>query len=266
MEVREFTRRHLPALEKQEARFNLMLSILARAVKDPGKARLWSFGEGTACAVQTPPHFLVLGDLDEEAAGKLAEEVAGLDFLGCLGSQESCAPFVKALRERGVELVLDMPQRIHLLSSPPVYPKCDGRGRAAGPPDEDLFCDLFFRFCREALPGEVPQSDESVRRNFRERAVFFWESQGAVVAMAAHTRQTPNGTNISWVYTPPEKRGLGYAGAATAFACEEAFRLGKKLLFLYTDLRNPASNRVYKKIGFEPLADSVTYKRVEKKP
>lgn len=81
--------------------------------------------------------------------------------------------------------------------------------------------------------------------------------------MASRTRDTKEGSNISFVHTPPNLRGKGYGGSATAFACEDVFKDGKKICFLSTDLRNPISNKVYQKIGFTPWCDSQTFSKAK---
>ena len=68
---------------------------------------------------------------------------------------------------------------------------------------------------------------------------------------------------IAAVYTPPDLRRRGYAGSVTAAVAELAFAQGKRTACLYTDLRNPFSNRCYAKIGFEPVCDSLHYPRAE---
>jgi predicted GNAT family acetyltransferase len=74
--------------------------------------------------------------------------------------------------------------------------------------------------------------------------------------MAAIVRRTRTAAAISAVYTPPPLRGKGYAGSVTAAVAEQAFAEGKRVACLYTDLRNPFSNRCYAKIGFESVCDS----------
>jgi uncharacterized protein len=69
--------------------------------------------------------------------------------------------------------------------------------------------------------------------------------------MAGKVRETATLAAISGVYTPPERRGRGYAGSVTAALCERLFAEGKHMLRHFTDLANPYSNRCYAKIGFE---------------
>ena len=67
---------------------------------------------------------------------------------------------------------------------------------------------------------------------------------------------------IAGVYTPPPLRGRGYAAAVTAAVVESVFAEGRTAACLYSDLRNPASNRCYAKIGFKPVCHAWHYLRV----
>jgi predicted GNAT family acetyltransferase len=73
------------------------------------------------------------------------------------------------------------------------------------------------------------------------------------VSMAGIMRRTRHAAALGAVYTPPPLRGRGYAGSVTAAVAAFAFTQGKSVACLYTDLRNPFSNRCYAKIGFEPV-------------
>lgn len=69
MELREFAEYHAPALERDEARHNLMLGLLARLLNhaEPNPdVRLWTLGASGQCAMQTSPrNAIILGELDE---------------------------------------------------------------------------------------------------------------------------------------------------------------------------------------------------------
>ena len=69
-------------------------------------------------------------------------------------------------------------------------------------------------------------------------------------------RRTRRGAAIAGVYTPPALRNRGYAAAVTAATVDSVFAEGKTLACLYSNLRNPASNRCYAKIGFKPVCRS----------
>jgi predicted GNAT family acetyltransferase len=76
-----------------------------------------------------------------------------------------------------------------------------------------------------------------------------------VVSMAAASRPTPNGCSISLVYTPPERRRLGYASGCVAELSQRLLDSGKSFCTLFADLDNPTSNAIYQRMGFQPLAD-----------
>ena len=56
-----------------------------------------------------------------------------------------------------------------------------------------------------------------------------------------------------------EHRGRGYAAAATAHLSRAAIDAGATELLLYTDLANPTSNRLYARLGYSPVEDSVAF-------
>jgi predicted GNAT family acetyltransferase len=116
--------------------------------------------------------------------------------------------------------------------------------------------DWVTSFIREATPHDPEPSRERLDALAREGQHLFWIVDGEPVSMAAIVRRTRNAAAISAVYTPLPLRGKGYAGSVTAAVVEQAFAEGKRIVCLYTDLRNPFSNRCYAKIGFEPLCDS----------
>jgi hypothetical protein len=71
--------------------------------------------------------------------------------------------------------------------------------------------------------------------------------------------RTPNGIRIGPVYTPPDRRRRGYGSAVTAAVSAAELAAGRQFCFLYTDLANPTSNKIYMDIGYEPVCDAVDY-------
>ena len=63
-------------------------------------------------------------------------------------------------------------------------------------------------------------------------------------------------TRIGPVYTPPGRRGHGFASAAVAGVTGEFVAAGVRVC-LFTDQANPTSNRIYQALGFEPVVDMV---------
>lgn len=60
------------------------------------------------------------------------------------------------------------------------------------------------------------------------------------------------------VYTEPHNRGHGYATAMVAGATERLLRDGYQVA-LYTPLANPASNRIYQRLGYQVVSEILHY-------
>ena len=112
---------------------------------------------------------------------------------------------------------------------PPPNPP-PGRLTVAGPGDRALVIRWFADFADEALPpGEpVAPPDELVDRRIAQGGVFFWDD-GGPVSLAVVGSRTPHGARVGPVYTPPERRGRGYASACVAGASQAQLDAGLAL-------------------------------------
>ena len=88
------------------------------------------------------------------------------------------------------------------------------------------------------------------------RRIYFWMVDGQAVCMVGTTGPTPRGIRIGPVYTPAEQRRKGYGSACTAAVSQAMLDEGKAACFLYTDLGNPTSNKIYQEIGYTPVCDA----------
>jgi RimJ/RimL family protein N-acetyltransferase len=153
-----------------------------------------------------------------------------------------------------------MEERLFRIDAAPEVPATSGRFRLAVPDDGDLITAWALDFELEAL-GRQATAAERMRLGVRARlegrdgGVGLWEDGGAVVAMVGYGGASPTGMRIAPVYTPPALRGRGYATAATAATTRHLFAQGRRSCFLFTDLANPTSNRIYPRIGYRPVSD-----------
>ena len=125
----------------------------------------------------------------------------------------------------------------------------------------DLAAAWFHAFGMEAQPhlaGTAAEARANAERWIAGGGLRLWED-GVVVSMAGASGPTPNGIRVGAVYTPPDKRRRGYASALVAALSQEQLDTGKKFCFLYTDLANPTSNKIYQDIGYEPVCDIDEY-------
>jgi len=118
-------------------------------------------------------------------------------------------------------------------------------------------------FMEEVVPSEIRASPDESRR--RAESVFssdvggfwLWEDADTPTSMAGVSSATPNGVRIGPVYTPAELRGRGYATSLVADVSRGQLANGRSFCFLHTDLANPTSNAIYRRIGYEYVCDSL---------
>ncbi len=261
-EIRDFLEHHRPALEQDEVRHSVILANLGRLALDhPPALRQWTLGTSGACAVQTPGFPIVLGELTPAQCRALADETRVLDYPGVVGPDWTAHWFAERAIELGLTFLEPIPQQIHVLRDKPNYPDAPGHARVIGPADAELFTDWTIAFLREAVPHDPLPNRQRLAQVAAEGRHQFWIVGGEPVSTAGIVRRTRHAAAIAGVYTPPALRGRGYAGSVTAALVERIFAEGKGAACLYTDLRNPASNRCYAKIGFKPVCSSWHYPR-----
>jgi predicted GNAT family acetyltransferase len=254
VEHADFVEFHRPALEASEAKYNLILGTLGQQVVP--EFRRWTVGSAGACAIQSPGYPIVLGALAEAECHRLAEETSALELPGVVGCDDTATWFVDRAVALGLAFMNPIPQQIYALGDRPNYPGAPGHARPVSAEDAALFADWMTVF-----RGEVSPHDPVIPRERLEKAAsaghyLFWVVDGQPVSMAGIVRRTRHSGAIAPVYTPPPLRGRGYAGSVTAAVVERVFAEGKTVACLYTDLRNPFSNRCYAKIGFKPVCFS----------
>lgn len=137
-------------------------------------------------------------------------------------------------------------------------PMAPGALRNAEAHERSLAIEWTHAFAAEAMPGEKMDRDEVVDRHMQSNRLFFWDD-GGPVTMLAVGGSTPNGARVSLVYTPPAQRGHGYATSAVATLTARLLAAGKRHCSIYTDLANPTSNGIYRRIGYRTVCDICDY-------
>jgi len=153
-----------------------------------------------------------------------------------------------------------MSQRIYRLTSVRDVPPVPGALRVAVEADRELMVRWWRAFAEESLPPGAPGSDPERLVGLRLPAgeIFLWDN-GGPVSVSGWSHATDEAARIGPVYTPPELRKKGYATALVAAQSAELLGLGKRFCFLYTDLANPTSNKIYMDIGYEPVCDAAEF-------
>jgi GNAT superfamily N-acetyltransferase len=255
-----------PFLVAREAEHNLILGVSSnlRAAPEeftgaPYLATVLANRRVVAAAMQTPPFHIVLSEIDHPGAiAALADDLVDRDLPGALGPVDHVRAFVDArLARGGPPATLTVSERIFRLTdvSPPVA--VPGRFRPAEPADRSLVFDWIDAFMREALEPDDPADVAAMTDRWlagRGRTLYLWQD-GEIVSLAGIGSPTPNGVRVGPVYTPPDRRGRGYASALVAGISQAALDAGRTFCFLFTDLANTTSNHIYETIGYRPVRD-----------
>ena len=257
MELSSFSKFHSPALEVNDARHNLFLALLDEAVTNqPSTLRYWSMGSSGACALQNPGWPVVLGEVSEAVCSAFAEKIHQVDYPAVIGPDATAAWFVDRASFLGRNFHEPIPQQIYAIKDSPQYPGAGGAARSVEMSDASLFADWMIAFRREATPHNLIPNRETLQKAAGNGRYMFWTVGHEPVSMAGIVRQTSRCAAIGGVYTPPVFRGRGYAASITAAVIDRAMANGKSTVCLYTDMRNPFSNRCYQKVGLRPVCRS----------
>ena len=274
--VAEFLERAGPLLAADEARHNLILGI-AGVLRDRPEVYpefgLWvveEAGRPVAAALITPPHSLILADAAAPQALPLlaaAVQESGLSIPGAVGNRPTVDRFNEAWAPlAGVRPHLQMGQGVFSLERVRPVPQASGRARPAERGDRALILEWLEAFTAEALPEETfdrEQTERGVSRRLEagdgDAGIWLWEDGGHAVALAAYGGPTPDGIRLGPVYTPAEHRRRGYATGLVAAVSSWLLEHGRRRCYLYTDLANPTSNGIYRRIGYELVAESAEY-------
>jgi predicted GNAT family acetyltransferase len=261
-------------LTAREAEHNLMLAICGTLTNNPEIYPLppvfavaLDGARVVAAAMQTPPHNLVLAEVDDPAAvAAICDAVAAEPLPGVLGPPAAAEAFARRwAASLGRTTLKAMAERIYRCTAVIPPRPAPGVARLAAEPDRQLLTDWLGAFTREAgLSGFEPPAVMAGRWLTRigGRTMWLWDVDGKVVSLTGVSGPTPHGIRVGPVYTPPSERRRGYAGNLVAAATQAQLESGRDFVFLYTDLANPTSNHVYQAIGYEPVAD-VDYWRFE---
>lgn len=269
-------------LLRDEASHNLLLGIPARLIAREGAGApvpgvylvaAVERGDIAGAAMMTPPYRLVLSQTSRPGAVRaLAEDAAALRPAppGVHGPDPVAAEFVEAWRGlTGESSRLELHERVHRLDEVRPVPDVPGALRPAGDDDRPLLLEWLRAFGAEAFgeadrPPREAETAVDTRLGSSEEGFVLWYD-GGPRCVAGYGAPTRHGIKVGPVYTPPQFRSRGYGTACVAALSRRLLEGGHRFCMLFTDLSNATSNRIYRRIGYEPVCDVAEY-RFERGP
>jgi len=256
-------------LNENEAENCLLLGFAADLASQPPSSapsyRFWTATHEGRCAgafFSNPPFPAIASDAPAEVLGEWLDRVesekhrlAGISAVpkaAELAAREWC-------RRVGGRFEVTMDLILYRLSRPPAASGAPGEMRLGGEGDAEQLGAWVDAFNRETGAENTLPSRRLVEGYLAKGRLFVWDDGGAV-AMAGCSGPTQNGMRLNLVYTPPDKRGKGYATALVADASGRLLEAGRRQIFLFADRNNAVSNSVYRRVGFHPVTDWRVFK------
>ncbi|MDF3056630.1 MAG: GCN5-related N-acetyltransferase [Rariglobus sp.] len=258
-----FARLVTPFLLRHEAANHLSLRILGRLATGGQPvppdvylaAAFASDAPGTpvaGVAIRTPPFNVCLAYPSCDAIDALVADACAVGPVpGVIGETTEVQAFVARWsgRQNGRPRRV-VALRVHELTTVNTTPS-RGVLRAATPADNPLLSAWKRSFHAEVTPEDPPPPEMLPDVD----GFYLWEVDNLPVTMACGLPSTPNTAVINAVYTPPDHRRRGHATSAVAALSAHLLAGGRSACVLFTDLANPTSNAIYRRIGYTPVVD-----------
>jgi len=276
-DVKEFYRDTYGILTRHEAQNLIPLGniIIGNAGedktgwRDPAKWFMAAVSDGSGIrltAIMTPPYNLTLyetGNMPADGAlSCLIEGILGseIEIPGVMTESGLAHRFADAYAAASnVEQTVRQNMRIHELETVNITDPPIGYIRQACESDLAFLPYWIEGFHSDCFHGpfQVGSDLERYRYEVSTRRLYILEEAGTPVSMAQITREMQTVCGVGYVYTPPFFRNRGYATACVEAVSRLILEHGYKKCVLYTDLANPTSNSIYRKIGYIPICDAL---------
>ncbi|MFC4099272.1 GNAT family N-acetyltransferase [Paenibacillus xanthanilyticus] len=228
----------------------------------------WMAPSGSLIYAQTPGfNGWLWGDQDsgelEEQLAALADAIAqGDPPPGVTGEARIAERFAKLYAARtggSYRHYMSMEAYSCPIAKPPAG--VPGYARSAVWDDVDTVARWLVGFVADAFgrksdaESQRPTAESLIRRG----ELYLWMTDDEPVAMANIAHRSPRHARLNSVYTQPDRRGRGYASAVVGELCS-LLEMEGLTPTLYADVANPASNKVYRNVGFVSCGQVVELK------
>ena len=254
-----------PFLLTQPEHNSIALSTLSERAAHSEEGRYWWAclgGEVVAFAMHSSKGFrAVVAPAEPPAVAALVDGMAeeGPDLPGVMGDAATAAAFagrwaeVRIVPARPVEAL--RLHRIHAVRHPEGVP---GVLRLAVPAERPVLLEWAAAFLRDTELDALDPA-QVVDRRMGAGRLWLWDVDGDPVSMAGLSAPAGGVARVGFVYTSPEQRRRGFAAACVAAVSERVLAEGAGCI-LHTQLHNPTSNGVYRRLGYVPVAEILLYR------
>ncbi len=138
----------------------------------------------------------------------------------------------------------------------------DGLHRTAVLEEDKIITDWMIQYHIEALDSEMDYEAalKKADRLISEGRIYVYENmEQNIVSMAAASRELVHGIAITYLFTPEEFRGKGYAASNIYYLSKELLEQGYEFCTLFVDKKNPVSAKAYEKVGYQIVGDNYEY-------
>ncbi|MGZ8765637.1 MAG: GNAT family N-acetyltransferase [Acidimicrobiia bacterium] len=240
---------------------NVILSILHMRLAHPEAGRYWWITDDGAVAgvgMQTPMSFSATTTPMPPELVRALVAVTDPPLPGFIGEAATAAAYAGAWAQRHrVPVAPTEGERLFRLDGARWVGRASGSMRPAERGERALLIAWLDGF--NADTGGAPEpSGIVVDRYLHEHSAWLWVDDEPV-AMARAAPVVGGVARIGPVYTPPERRGCGYATTCVE-SLSRRIEESDHVAILYTRLTNPTSNAIYQRIGYEPVLEVLRYR------
>lgn len=241
---------------------NVILTILHSRATHPQSGRYWWMVDDDAVVgvgMQSPLVYSATATPMRPDLVRALVDVIDPPVPGFIGEAATAASFAGAwaLRHR-VPATPTEGERLFKLDGARRVARAHGVLQPAEPADRDVLIEWLDGFVADTGHASEP-STLMVDRYLDERSAWLWVDAEEPVSMARAAPVAGGVARIGPVYTPPEQRARGYATACVEHLSRHIEEWDHTAI-LYTQLSNPSSNAIYRRIGYEPVSEVLRYR------
>jgi uncharacterized protein len=244
---------------------NVLLTLLHECAKQDEPGHYWVAtldGAVVGAALQHRSALpLMLPPMELEVIAALAAAVVadGASLPGVMSDAATAARFAGCWAELSGRPAV--PARGHRIYELLDFEPCAGVSgvlRIAHPSERETLIDFLRAFQRE-LDDFATDPSPIVDQAMASGGLVVWDAAGKLAAMAATSEPLDAVVRVRYVYTPPPLRKHGYASACVSALSGLLLDRGQRVM-LHTDLANPVSNSIYRRLGYRAVIEGLFYK------